>query len=118
MPPPSPHQAALTNDTFSEFVRDHRFAVIHFWGSWNGLDHMMQRLLDSQLPEEFRELVAFASFEVDPPAHHELCQQHNVVNVPFLEFYRDGSLIRTLTGLRAPEVITEHVTELVYGAAA
>ncbi len=117
MPLPSPHQTLLTSDTFSEFIHEHRFVVIHFWASWNGDDHMMQRLLDSQLPEELRELVTFASFEIDPPAHHELCMQHDVLNVPFLAFYRDGSLIRTVTGLRASEVIADHVKELVYGAA-
>ena len=118
MPLPSPDQVPLTSETFSGFVREHRFVVIHFWASWNGDDHMMQRLLDSQLPSELRELVTFASFDVDPPAHHELCRQHNVLNVPFLAFYREGSLIRTVTGMRAPNAVTEHVRELVYGAAA
>jgi hypothetical protein len=118
MPVPSPDQIPLTNDTFSEFVREHRFVVIHFWASWNGSDHMMQRLLDSELPGEFRDVVTFASFDIDPRAHQVLCRQHNVLNVPFLAFYRDGALVRAVTGMRTPEVISEYVRELLYGSAA
>jgi len=108
----------LTSDTFSEFVGTHRFVVIHFWAAWNGVDHLMQRLLESQIQGELREAVTFASFDIDPPTHHELCRQHNVLNVPFLAFYRDGWLVRSVTGMRTPEVITEYLRELVYGPAA
>jgi hypothetical protein len=118
MPIPSPQQTQLTNETFSEFVRAHRFVVIHFWAAWNGDDHMMQRLLESQIPGELREHAAFAQFDIDPPAHHDLCRQHNVLNVPFLAFYRDGLLARTVTGMRTPEVIAEYLRELIHGPAA
>ena len=118
MPTTTPQQTPLTSDTFSEFVGAHRFVVIHFWAAWNGVDHLMQRLLESQIPVELHELVTFARFDIDPPAHDELCLQHNVLNVPFLAFYRDGALIRSVTGMRTPEVITEYLRELVYGSAA
>ena len=114
----TPQQTPLTSDTFSEFLRTHRFVVIHFWAAWNGVDHLMQRLLESQIPEDLRESVMFTRFDIDPPAHQELCRQHNVLNVPFLAFYRDGSLVRSVTGMRTPAVITEHLRELVYGAVA
>lgn len=106
------------SDTFSEFVRAHRFVVIHFMAPWNSYDPLMQRLLESHTPRDLRDFVAFARFDIDPPEHHELCRQHNVLNVPFLAFYRDGSLIRNVTGMRTPEVITEYLRELVYGPAA
>ena len=107
----------LTSDRFSEFVSGHQFVLIHFWAAWNGYDPLMQRLLESQIPDRLRELVMFASFDVDPPEHHELCRRHDIRNVPFLEFYRDGSLIRSVTGMQTPEVIIEHLQELVYGSA-
>ncbi len=115
MPTTTPQHTPLTSDAFSEFVRGHRFVVIHFWAAWNGYNSLMQRLLESQIPDDLRESVLFARFDIDPPAHHELCRQHNVLNVPFLAFYRDGSLIRSVTGMRTPEVITEYLRELVYG---
>jgi len=118
MPTTTPQHTPLTSDTFSELVRGHRFVVIHFWAAWNGYDPLMQRLLESQIPDDLRESVTFARFDIDPPAHHELCRQHDVLNVPFLAFYRDGSLIRSVTGMRTPEVITEYLRELVYGPVA
>ena len=104
----------VTHETFGEFVRTHRFAVIHFWASWNGIDKMMSRLLESEIPVELREQVSFASFDIDPAAHHELCRQHQVLNVPFLAFYRDGVQVRTVTGMRKPEVISDYLRELVH----
>ena len=118
MPTTTPHHTSLTSDTFAEFVRGHRFVVIHFWAAWNAVDDLMQRLLDSQISAELRDRVAFARFDIDPPAHHDLCRQLELSNVPFLAFYRDGSLIRTVTGMREPEVITEYLRELVYGPVA
>ena len=108
----------LTSDTSSEFVRTHRLVVIHFWAAWNAIDHLMQRLLESQIPGKSQESVTFARFDIDPPAHGEICLRHNLLNVPFLAFYRDGALIRTVTGMRAPEIITDYLRELVYGPAA
>ena len=118
MPTTTPQLTALTSATFSEFVRAHRFVVIHFWAAWNGYDPVMQRLLESQIPDDVRELVTLARLDIDLPAHHELCRQHNFRNVPFLAFYRDGLLIRSVTGMRTPEVITDYFRELVYGPAA
>ena len=103
----------LTHETFAEFVRVHRFVVIHFWASWNGVDHMMQRLLETQIPGDVREQVVFASLDVEPPAQQEIARQHEVLNLPFLAFYRDGSLVRSVTGMREPEVITDYLRELV-----
>ena len=114
----TPQQTPLTSDTFSEFVGRHRILVIHFWAAWNGIDRLMQRLLESQIPDDLRESVTFARFDIDPSAHLEICRQHNVLNVPFLAFYRDGSLVRSVTGMRTPEVITEYLRELVYGPVA
>ncbi len=40
----------LTNDMLSKFVGTHRFVVIHFWAEWNGVDRLMQQLLESLGP--------------------------------------------------------------------
>ena len=70
MPAAMSRQTSLTGDTFFEFVRANRFAVIHFWAAWNGVDYMIQRLLESQIPDELYGFVTFARFDIDPPAHH------------------------------------------------
>ena len=112
-----PQQTPLTHTSFSEFVSAHQFAVIHFWASWNAYDIQMRRLIESQIPDEFRECVAFAMFDIDPAEHHEICRQHRVLNVPFLAFYRAGSLVRTETGLPKPELFAGFLRDLVHASA-
>ena len=109
---PAP-QNAITHEVFDVFVQTHRFAVIHFWASWNGIDQLMTELLETEIPAELRQQLAVASFDIDPEAHHERCRQHDVKQVPFLAFYRDGSLVRTVSGMRKPEVIADYLKDLV-----
>ena len=113
-----PTMTPLTNDTFSTFVLAHRFVVIHFWAAWNGTDRVMHRLLDSEIPSLLRDSVMIARLDVDQLAHQELCRQHGVLVTPFLAFYRDGRLIRSVRSMKSHEVITEHFRELVYGTVA
>jgi thioredoxin-like negative regulator of GroEL len=95
----------LTGSSIPDFVRAHKFAVIHFWASWNLLDVRVRSFLETEIPAEFRERVAFGTLEVDPPENWEICRQHEIRNIPFLAFYRDGSLIATVTGLQWEEIL-------------
>ena len=99
--------------SFFEFVRVHKFVMVHFWAIWNGHDIEMKRLIESEIPDDLAKRVALATFNVDPPEHHELCREHHLINLPCLEFYRDGSLLRTSIGLIEPAVITQYLKELV-----
>jgi thioredoxin-like negative regulator of GroEL len=103
----------LTDITFPEFVCLHRFALVHFWAPWNGYDLEMRKIIESQLRDDLSERVAFGSLEIDPAAHHEICRQHKLLNVPFLAFYRDGALVHTSTGLLTAEVLILRLRELV-----
>ena len=93
-------------------MQAHKFALVHFWATWNGHDAQMKTFLEMEIPAELRELFAIGSMEVDPPGHHEICRQHNILNIPFLAFYRDGSLIGTLTGLQKQKIL-ERLDQLV-----
>ncbi len=106
-----PTISPLTHATLDEFVRAHRLAVIYYWAEWNESDIVMQQQLDSQIPVELSAQFAFGCFDVDPPEHHETCRRHGVLNLPFLEFYREGLLIRTITGISRPEVLLECLRE-------
>ncbi len=108
-----PQSTPLTHASFSEFVTANKFALVHFWAIWNGHDVAMKKLIESQIPDDLAKRVALATFDVDPPEHHELCKQHQLLNLPCLEFYRDGSLVRTSIGLPTPAVLTQYLQELV-----
>ena len=42
---------------------------------------------------------AYGRLDVDPPEHWGICRQHNVLNVPFLALYRDGTLAEYVAAL-------------------
>ncbi len=116
MPVATPNITALTHSTFSEFVRSHRFVVIHFWAIWNGYDVMMRKLIETAIPAEIHEQIHFGTLDIDPPEHHEICREHRVMGPPFLAHYRDGQLVQTVIGLPKPEVVIQNLKALIYGA--
>ena len=73
----------------------------------------MHRLLETQLSDEVRMQVVFASLDMDQAAHHSLALQHKVLNLPFLAFYSDGMFVRGGTGMQKPEVITTYLREII-----
>lgn len=73
----------------------------------------MKKLLESEIPSDLSERIAFATFEADPAEHHEIFRLHKVLNIPFLAFYRDGLLMRTRTGMLPQEDITQYLKNLV-----
>lgn len=101
----------LSQETFLEFLVNHRFVVVHFWAPWNERDRLMERMLASLAADKASQ-VAFASLNIDLPEHIELARQHKVFDVPLLAFYRDGLLIRTTTGMHTRGVLTKHLREL------
>jgi thioredoxin-like negative regulator of GroEL len=108
---------ALTHESYAEFVRSHRLAVVHFWAVWNGYDAEMKTFLETEIPAAWRDIVAIGVLDTDRPEHQGLCRQLPIRNLPFLAFYRDGVLMATITGLRQQEVL-ERFRALVLHVAA
>jgi len=73
----------------------------------------MKQMLEHRVPTALRSQIAFGRLDVDPPEHWELCRNHQVLNLPFLAFYRDGVLVGTMTGKREDAVITQDLVRLV-----
>ena len=108
-----PTQTPLTNASFGDFVRLHEFVVVHFWAIWNNYDVQMKELIESHVPDDLSKAVVFASLDADPVEHHELVLHHGVLNLPFLAFYRSGTLVHTRTGRLAPEAFARYLRQLV-----
>jgi thioredoxin-like negative regulator of GroEL len=96
---------AVTHLTFTEFVSAHRFAVVHFWACWNGYDPQMKAFIETEVPQDLRDQIAFASLDTDPPEHHSLCRAHHVLNLPFLVLYKNGALMTTVTGMQKQNIL-------------
>ena len=108
-----PKPTALTPASFLEFVSANKFALVHFWAAWNGHDTRMAEIIESQIPNDLSDKIGFATFDVDQAGNAEICLEHKIRNIPFLAFYRDGSLIRSNTGLLAPDSLIEYLKQLL-----
>jgi thioredoxin-like negative regulator of GroEL len=102
----------LTDITFSDFVRENRLAIVYFWAVWNGYDAQMTQVLQRVIPAETRGAISVGIFDTDRPEHWAICRELKVLNLPFLAFYRDGSLIQTLVGFNEPHIM-EQINKLV-----
>jgi hypothetical protein len=111
----APEQVALNNVTFSSFMRAHRFAFVHFFATWSSRDTEMHRFIETAIPRDICERVAFFTFDIDGPGHGEIAEQHGLRSLPFVALYRDGSVFRTVAVERGLEVIIPHLREMVYG---
>ncbi|MFN7995127.1 MAG: thioredoxin family protein [Bryobacteraceae bacterium] len=103
----------LTAESFVDFISTHRHAVIHFWAAWNAYDVEVKQFLEKDVPVDLQHQIAFGRFDIDPPAHWEICRRHHVVNVPFFALYRDGAVLETLTGKRGADVFLDHLRRLL-----
>ncbi len=59
----------LTHDSYGDFVRRHRLAVVHFWAAWNGYDAQMKSFLETEIPGEWRDRVAVGTIDTDRSEH-------------------------------------------------
>jgi hypothetical protein len=103
----------LTHESFPAFVSRHHLVVVHFWAAWNGYDLEIKRCLEQRVPLDLCNRIAFGRLDVDPPEHWELCKQHQILNVPFLAFYRDGVFAEGLIGRHDDLVVVEHLRRFV-----
>jgi Thioredoxin len=103
----------LTSASFLSFVEANRYAVVHFRAEWNGYDAKMKNLLESRVPGDISKKIAFGSFDTGPAEHWAICREHRVLGVPFLAFYRDGKLVKTLSGLREEDVLIGQFRDLL-----
>jgi hypothetical protein len=111
----SSRQLSLSADSLDEFLRKHRFVAIHAWAHWNQYDNQMRKVLESLASEPMWLAVAFARIDVTLPQNHAFCRRLNVINLPFLPFYRDAVIIQSAIGMKAPDAIAAYLRELVHG---
>lgn len=103
----------LTPASFGDFIRLHKHVLIHFWAAWNRYDDEQKRVIESEIPEDLAARLAFGSFEVDPPEHHQICMELKIRNLPFVALYREGVLLRTSTGVLNQRKMVQFLREFV-----
>ena len=76
----------------------------------------MTELLE-HLPVEIGNLIAVGTIDTDVHEYWELCRSHKLPGIPFLEFYRDGELVRSFVGIEPADKLHNSLKELIQGPA-
>jgi thioredoxin-like negative regulator of GroEL len=88
----------LTKASYDAFVRRHPFAAVHFDADWDvGGRPITRRLMyAAEALLAAGGIVGFGEVDIDFEA--DLAKRQEVLNVPFVAYYRDGVLVADLIG--------------------
>lgn len=92
----------LTDNSFDEFAKSNRFAVIDFWASWCGPCRMMAPILD-RLASEYKGKIAFGKLNVDE--NPSTSSQFGIMSIPTLLVLNNGQVIDRIVGAHPAQAL-------------
>jgi len=85
----------------TEVMESEKTVIVDFWATWCGPCRQIAPVLDS-IAEEHEEL---SVVKIDIDASPQIAQMYNVMSVPTLMVFRDGEVIKTVTGAKPKRVL-------------
>ena len=95
----------LNNDNFNKEVMEaDKTVLIDFYADWCGPCKMMSPIID-KIAEELDGNVKICKLNVDEA--QDMAMKYNVMSIPTLIIFKNGSVVDTIVGLRSKEEILE-----------
>lgn len=95
----------LNNDNFNKEVMEaDKTVLIDFYADWCGPCKMMSPIID-KIAEELDGNVKICKLNVDEA--QDVAMKYNVMSIPTLIIFKNGSVVDTIVGLRSKEEILE-----------
>lgn len=92
------------NNKIEELVNNEKgIVILDFWAPWCGPCRMLSPILD-EIKEKYKDIKIF-KFNVDDS--EEFVNDFNIQNVPTLIFFKNGKIIKQISGLITEEEILE-----------
>ena len=89
----------INEDGIESFLRENPLAVVDFWGTSCIPCRIMAPVME-ELAEEYSGYCAFAKFRVDGK-WKMVGRRYKVMSVPTLLVYKDGKIVKRMTGFSA-----------------
>ena len=101
----------ITEATFSNEVEQSQLpVVVDYWADWCSPCKQMAPIID-ELAQAYYGQVKFV--KVDTNAEPGLAAQRGVMSLPTLEFWKDGNVVKSLTGGKSKNALTKAIDELL-----
>ena len=108
--PAGEHLAIVDEANFAaEVLNSDQPVLVDFWASWCGPCLKLSPIVD-QVAEEFAGKAKVVKVNVDDS--RQLAQEYGATSIPLLVFFRNGEVVKELTGLQTKEKIVEVLNSL------
>ncbi len=95
----------LNNDNFEvEVKQSNKVVLVDFYADWCGPCKMMSPIID-KIAEEIGEQVKVCKLNVDDA--QDIAFEYNVMSIPTLIIFKNGSVIKTLVGLQSKSEVLD-----------
>lgn len=87
-------------DNFKELLKGKELLLVDFYATWCGPCNVMSPIID-EISQKYNEDVRVAKVNIDE--NQELTEEYNIEVVPTMIFYKNGSELGRLSGVRPIE---------------
>ena len=88
----------------SEVVNSEKTTIVDFYADWCGPCKIMSPVID-KIAEENAETIKVGKVNVDE--NQELAMKYNVMSIPTILVFRNGTILKTFVGVTTKEEIEE-----------
>lgn len=99
----------LTDQTYDDTVQKDGLVIVEFWAPWCQLCKRLEPILD-ELASEYEGTVMIAKINVE--TNTIVSKELNVLSLPALFIYKNGSLVGTVTGFVPKETLEDAINQL------
>jgi thioredoxin 1 len=100
----------ITDQSFQETIQQKGLVIIEFWAPWCTYCKQLEPILD-ELDLEFVGKVRIAKINVETDS--EISTRLNVLSLPALFIYKDGTLVGNVTGFVPKKTLEEAIHSLI-----